>query len=84
MFSSTTSEIPQADSFESICNLAPTSLSIASFAISVFNTIDPPAKFFGSSLPSNKSASVTVGFSPPLPKHAGPGSDPALFGPTLI
>ena len=36
------------------------------------------------SRPRTRSASVTVGRIPPSPYEAGPGSDPALSGPTRI
>ena len=44
--------------------------------------IRPPRKRSGSKRPRSKFASVTVGTEPPKPKHAGPGREPALRGPT--
>ena len=41
-------------------------------------------KVSGEIRPSNMFASVTVAREPPNPYAAGPGSEPALRGPTLI
>ena len=82
MFSSTTSPIARAAAAASIPSLAPTCPSRAAAAAPASSGIAPPAKRAGSSLPSVRSASVTVGRSPPIPYAAGPGSDPALAGPT--
>jgi hypothetical protein len=44
----------------------------------------PPAKPSAAMRPSSRLASVTVGCVPPRPYDAGPGSAPALSGPTFI
>src|SRR3990172_3841262 len=44
----------------------------------------PPRKRAGSNTPRQQAASVTVACSPPSPNAAGPGSAPALSGPTSI
>ena len=82
MFSSTISLTPSAATLASIPSRAPTRLAIAASARPRSSPIAPPAKSPGSMRPSTTSASVTVGASPPLPYAAGPGSDPALSGPT--
>ena len=84
MFSSTTSINPNAEVTASISKEFPSMFCKTFSDNDFFSLIDPPAKFSGSNLPKTRSASVTAGLSPPLLKHAGPGSDPALSGPTRI
>ncbi len=60
----------------------PTCSSIARSAAAVSSFIVPPRNASASSRPRQRLASVTVGSSPPRPKQAGPGTAPALSGPT--
>jgi hypothetical protein len=62
MFSSTISVMPKAAS----SSISPSVISAAS-ARSGWSGMAPPAKFFGSSRPSARLASVTAGASPPRP-----------------
>ncbi len=84
MFSSTTSAMPKAAVVPSRPSGSATSRPIAAAAASAERPIEPPAKPSGSIRPSATSASVTAGRVPPRPYEAGPGSDPALSGPTRI
>ena len=84
MFSSTISWIPTAAAAVVRPRTLPTARSTAVDARSGSSEIAPPANAPGSSRPSTKSASVTVARSPPVPYAAGPGSAPALSGPTRM
>ncbi len=55
---------------------------MARTAAATSSTIRDPRKRSGSRRPRTRWQSVTVGSSPPKPKHAGPGRAPALLGPT--
>ena len=84
MFSSTTSEMPMAATVDCRPAGSATAVVTALAAASGSNVSVPPAKRSGRSRPSTASASVTVGSVPPRPYAAGPGSEPALAGPTVI
>ena len=82
MFALATVRMPAAASRRSIPSSS-ASRSTAASARSVCNGISPPRKRSGSIRPSTRCASVIVGSSPPSPYAAGPGTAPALRGPTL-
>ena len=82
MFSSTISLIPRPACAASSPKVCPTPCSSATCAASMSIASRPSAKQPGSINPCITSASVTVGSVPPLAKAAGPGSEPALSGPT--
>jgi hypothetical protein len=82
MFEFSTATTPSAASSRVSARRA-ASASIARVAASRSSCIAPPRKFRASSRPSTIFASVTVGSVPPRPYAAGPGTAPALCGPTL-
>ena len=68
----------------SMLNWSPTCAVIAAAAFSGESRMSLAPKLSGLSRPSCRLASVTVGFSPPRSYAAGPGSEPALWGPIRI
>ncbi|MNN68709.1 hypothetical protein D3C81_1844380 [compost metagenome] len=67
MFSSTISLMPKAAVMPSMPRRSAISTVMAVSEASVDSLIEPPANSSGSSRPSSRSASVTVGLAPPRP-----------------
>ena len=83
MLAFTTSTIRAAASATESPSGRATCDAIAASAAATSIRSAPPSRKSRSSQPSTTSASVTVGRVPPAPYAAGPGSAPALCGPTF-
>ena len=81
MFSFTIARIPSAASSAEARPTASAIVWTAASAAPASRLISPP-RSCGGRWPSTTFASVTVGWVPPLPYAAGPGSAPADSGPT--
>ena len=84
MFSSTTSATPTAADPASRPSAVPTEACSAVRAAPSSRSMPGAPNVSADRRPRTRLASVTVGSVPPRPYEAGPGSDPALSGPTRI